>query len=742
MSAVVPAWKWQAAIARAGAALPARTESDLRSKTLAIAVAQQLLQVDGCEMPLSQLSEIAYATSDTARTTVKAVKGLKNWLELFPTLFRLSGHVAAPSVRLHLEVDLPVPLATPSRPPSRPTPPPPPPPRPSPQQVTISSLERKLPLGKKKKTDRSGRRHSPNLPLGAAMEAMVTSLISEQDKQEPTPPPPPAPPPPKARLQQPPPPKPQPPPPPNPQPPPLEEDAPLPEPPPALDVDVYDEDLRCYWTATLRDVADSQRCGGRDMCLVAADGGIAEWVDTLHLRAPLTRTREDGGSTHAAHGELIEVLVPLGPAGHEVLVFREATVVMSQGRFAKVRYSGGDLSSDAVDVAVLYPSRRTAGAPAEIRMVRMDLPLSQSVHEYMLEHTRLVHSQLAKAGVARASRVEAAQPKAVLLGTRRACERAKLAIDVIASANAQMPIRRHPTRPGTTARPVAALNGRSVHDISMDRAVVESIPKKELNQALVEAKRAFPNVAELKLTITTGLLHVRVADEHASDAFDVGVYLRTRLRHLAESGEARVGVDTLRRELRGVLPVDAHADEIVSLVAAHRVTFIAGETGCGKSSGVPLILRDAPANRSTRVFCSQPHRVAAAGLHNRLTSLGYDCGLRMGHGVREGDGPTTRLCFCTTGYLTALLSAARPSASLDFDLLIIDEVCLSSARPHPSQPPFYFSTCSPLLSRPLTYLPLTAWLTSFVPIHFSCAHSATSDPSRLSCSTCSRAHCS
>ena len=91
------------------------------------------------------------------------------------------------------------------------------------------------------------------------------------------------------------------------------------------------------------------------------------------------------------------------------------------------------------------------------------------------------------------------------------------------------------------------------------------------------------------------------------------------------------------------------------------------------------MLRDAPQFRASRIYCSQPHRIAAAGLHARLTTLGYDVGLRMGHGVREGDGPTTRLCYCTTGYLTALLrgvAAADSNAGaqdLPFDVLIIDE---------------------------------------------------------------------
>ena len=38
------------------------------------------------------------------------------------------------------------------------------------------------------------------------------------------------------------------------------------------------------------------------------------------------------------------------------------------------------------------------------------------------------------------------------------------------------------------------------------------------------------------------------------------------------------------------LPVDAFQEEILRMVRSHRVSIIVGETGCGKSSRVPLML--------------------------------------------------------------------------------------------------------------------------------------------------------
>ena len=54
----------------------------------------------------------------------------------------------------------------------------------------------------------------------------------------------------------------------------------------------------------------------------------------------------------------------------------------------------------------------------------------------------------------------------------------------------------------------------------------------------------------------------------------------------AASSGAAVAVGTVE----ATLPIDAHADRIVAHVLKHRVTVIHGETGCGKSRRVPLML--------------------------------------------------------------------------------------------------------------------------------------------------------
>ena len=120
------------------------------------------------------------------------------------------------------------------------------------------------------------------------------------------------------------------------------------------------------------------------------------------------------------------------------------------------------------------------------------------------------------------------------------------------------------------------------------------------------------------------------------------------------------------------LPVDAFEGAIRARAVAHRVVVITGETGCGKSSRVPMLLLDACAEqgdkagrggrRRQRIFVAQPRRIAAFGLHQRAVSQGHGelVGLRMGQDTRI-EGPRTRLLYVTTGYLARLASCTPPS---------------------------------------------------------------------------------
>ncbi len=126
------------------------------------------------------------------------------------------------------------------------------------------------------------------------------------------------------------------------------------------------------------------------------------------------------------------------------------------------------------------------------------------------------------------------------------------------------------------------------------------------------------------------------------------------------------------------LPIDDHEDEILHSISKNRVTIIHGETGCGKSTRIPLMLLNngggvSPYN--VRMFVSQPRRIAAHGLMERLRSFrGYKdiIGMRLGHGTKD-ETPLTRVWFVTAGYLVRLLSH-HPDAFNNHSHLVIDEV--------------------------------------------------------------------
>ncbi len=130
------------------------------------------------------------------------------------------------------------------------------------------------------------------------------------------------------------------------------------------------------------------------------------------------------------------------------------------------------------------------------------------------------------------------------------------------------------------------------------------------------------------------------------------------------------------------LPIDEHEEAILENIRNHRVTIIHGETGCGKSSRVPVMLLNNPPpqeswGKKVRFFISQPRRIAAKALVERVRScepkLKDKFALRMGHGWREYETNDTQAWFVTTGYLVRLL-ANHPERFDSCTHLVIDEV--------------------------------------------------------------------
>jgi len=121
--------------------------------------------------------------------------------------------------------------------------------------------------------------------------------------------------------------------------------------------------------------------------------------------------------------------------------------------------------------------------------------------------------------------------------------------------------------------------------------------------------------------------------------------------------------------VRAPLPVDAHLDEIVSLVRAEKRAVIIAPPGAGKTTRIPPALM-----ALGRTILLQPRRVAARALARRIAEeRGWTIGEEIGWQIRfeRRFGARTRLLVATEGILTARLQA-DPLLG-DFQVVILDE---------------------------------------------------------------------
>ena len=81
-----------------------------------------------------------------------------------------------------------------------------------------------------------------------------------------------------------------------------------------------------------------------------------------------------------------------------------------------------------------------------------------------------------------------------------------------------------------------------------------------------------------------------------------------------------------------------------------------------------------------KMFVSQPRRVAARALCDRVRqSLGEEVGLRLGFGERD-ESRKTRLWFCSTGYLVRLVAAHPQALKTHTHIIVADGVEIKVLR--------------------------------------------------------------
>jgi HrpA-like RNA helicase len=132
------------------------------------------------------------------------------------------------------------------------------------------------------------------------------------------------------------------------------------------------------------------------------------------------------------------------------------------------------------------------------------------------------------------------------------------------------------------------------------------------------------------------------------------------------------------REERSKLPAWSEKANLLKVINSHRISLITGETGSGKSTQlVQFILDDLyfKGNYKTQILCTQPRRISAIGLAERVADERVTkCGEEVGYIIRGANksNKNTRIKFLTTGILVKFLQSG--DEFLNDSILVIDEV--------------------------------------------------------------------
>ncbi|NLG16091.1 MAG: ATP-dependent RNA helicase HrpA [Fibrobacter sp.] len=122
------------------------------------------------------------------------------------------------------------------------------------------------------------------------------------------------------------------------------------------------------------------------------------------------------------------------------------------------------------------------------------------------------------------------------------------------------------------------------------------------------------------------------------------------------------------------LPILEKKDEILSAIIKNQVIIVAGETGSGKTTQLPVICLEAGRGMLGKIGCTQPRRIAAVSIANRVAEeLHCNVGEEVGYKIRfhDHDSPSTSVKFMTDGILLAEIE--QDPFLYRYDTLIIDE---------------------------------------------------------------------
>jgi len=149
--------------------------------------------------------------------------------------------------------------------------------------------------------------------------------------------------------------------------------------------------------------------------------------------------------------------------------------------------------------------------------------------------------------------------------------------------------------------------------------------------------------------------------------------LESRLERAAAKRERRrAGLPRVRYP--GALPIAVRRADIVEAIRKHPVVVITGETGSGKTTQIPKMCLEAGRGLDGRIGCTQPRRVAAVTVSQRIAEeMGEEPGRSVGYKIRFEDrtSPEGYIKIMTDGIL--LMEAQSDPFLNEYDTIIVDE---------------------------------------------------------------------
>jgi HrpA-like RNA helicase len=113
---------------------------------------------------------------------------------------------------------------------------------------------------------------------------------------------------------------------------------------------------------------------------------------------------------------------------------------------------------------------------------------------------------------------------------------------------------------------------------------------------------------------------------------------------------------------------------IKSAIRKNQVLILIGETGSGKTTQIPQILNECEEFRTERIAITQPRRVAAISIAQRVSQeMGCNLGATVGYTIRfdNKSTPNTKIKFMTDGML--LRELLSDSLLSKYRVIILDE---------------------------------------------------------------------